>query len=110
MYPDREPPEPREPETWIVLTCRSMHAALSCEQALKSSSPGVELIPVPREIHSNCGVCLRLPQSDEAGIPDALRLRERGGVAGLEAMWRITHTPLPGGRQERRHELIHPFD
>jgi hypothetical protein len=44
-----------------VLLFPSIHFALRAEKLLKGKISSVKLIPVPRHLSSDCGVCLRIP-------------------------------------------------
>lgn len=46
---------------YCLITFRSTHLALRCEQVLKEKDLTVRLIPVPRQISSSCGLAARLP-------------------------------------------------
>lgn len=50
----------------------SVHHALKAEKILKNKDIIFKLIPVPKEISSDCGVCLRFLLEDRASIEDAL--------------------------------------
>lgn len=45
---------------YAVILMHSVHHALAGERALKTSGIRCKLIPVPRELSSDCGVCLRI--------------------------------------------------
>jgi superfamily I DNA/RNA helicase len=65
-----------EPEYGVVLV-RSTSHALKAEQILKRRGIPYKLIPVPRHISSDCGVCLRV---DAADLDEIRRLLEDQGV------------------------------
>ena len=52
--------------------------ALKGEQALKAAGIACALIPVPRTLTSECGVCLRVAAGDREEVRDTLR------AAGIE--------------------------
>ena len=80
----------------ILATYPSSHAALQAERALRGEGFQVELIPVPRQIHSRCGFCLLLNlEGGEAPLADT----------APDALWRALD-PLPGTFR-RRYE---PFE
>jgi hypothetical protein len=55
-------------EQYTVLLVHSTSHALRAEKALAKAGIGCKLIPVPRRISSDCGVCIRILRSDcEAG-------------------------------------------
>ena len=47
----------------VILLHATSHA-LRAEKLLKKKGIGVRLIPVPRHISSDCGVCVRVLQDD----------------------------------------------
>ncbi len=65
----------------------------------------VELIPVPREITSECGFCLLTPVLSGDAIPEVF-----SGIdswADCEGLWRVREWPVPGRyRKERSYERI----
>jgi hypothetical protein len=75
----------------ILATYPSSHAALGAERSLKAAGFRVELIPVPRQIHSHCGFCLLL---EMGGNEEAL------GATAPEHLWRALD-PAPGTHRRR---------
>ena len=75
----------------VLATYPSSHAALGAEKALLAEGLAVELIPVPRQIRSNCGFCLLV---ETAGREATLR------GSGAEALWRALD-PEPGTHRRR---------
>lgn len=55
----------------VILLHATSHA-LRAEKLLKKKGIGVRLIPVPRHISSDCGVCIRVLQSDTGSSLDIL--------------------------------------
>lgn len=55
-------------KTFFVLF-RSIHDVLKVEKALKKSGAVFELVPVPRQISSECGVCIKSVQSPKELLP-----------------------------------------
>ena len=55
---------------YAVILVYNIHHALKGEQVLKEEGIPCKLIPTPRRISSDCGVCLRI---DGASIPEAKR-------------------------------------
>jgi hypothetical protein len=47
-----------------VILFRSVSAALAAEKVLKETDIAFKLIPVPKHISSDCGVCIRIETSD----------------------------------------------
>jgi hypothetical protein len=52
------------PGSYGVLLFESVSAALAAEKVLKDRGIPNKLIPVPKHISSDCGVCLRLVADD----------------------------------------------
>jgi len=52
-------------ESFCLMTFYSTHHALKAEKVLKNNGLKVELIPVPREFSSNCGISLSLLWTDK---------------------------------------------
>ena len=44
-----------------ILLFQSVHQVMKAEKALKERGVAVDLIPVPREISSDCGVAIQIP-------------------------------------------------
>lgn len=44
-----------------ILLFQSVHQVMKAEKALKERGMAVDLIPVPREISSDCGVAIQVP-------------------------------------------------
>lgn len=65
----------------IILTFHSVHAAIRAERILKASGRSPELIPVPREIASDCGFCILLDGAE--GTISATELE-------CEAVWKVS--------------------
>ena len=81
----------------VLATFRSSHAALQAEQALKGEGLAVELIPVPRQIRSDCGFCLLLDGGEGA--------LERLRSCGAQELWRVTAGPSPSSSwKEKTYE------
>jgi hypothetical protein len=57
---------------FFVAVFRSVHHALRAEKILKENGIPHKLIPVPRHISSDCGVCLRFPAGERERIEHAL--------------------------------------
>jgi hypothetical protein len=55
-----------------ILIFNSIHQVLKVESILKSMNIQVELIPVPKEIHSNCGMAVSMDNSDYSKAKSAL--------------------------------------
>ena len=88
---------------FLVATFPSTQTALSAERELAGKVP-VELIPMPRQIHNDCGFCLLVgPMEPGEPASDAFiaALRDQG-AAGL---WRVVELVSPASRRkEKRYE------
>jgi len=60
-----------EPAYCVVLF-KSVHHALRAEKVLKERGIPNKVIPVPRHISSDCGVCIRFACELQARVEDAL--------------------------------------
>jgi Putative Se/S carrier protein-like len=65
-----------------VVLFHSITGALRAEKRLKAKGVAVKLIPVPRQLSSDCGVCLRFQSADEAQVKKALE-EERIDTQGI---------------------------
>ena len=59
-------------EEYHVILFDSVHHALRSEKILKEMGIFHKLIPVPRHISSDCGICLRFTANLRSKIEDAL--------------------------------------
>jgi Putative Se/S carrier protein-like len=57
---------------YSVVLFHSITGALQAEKRLKGKGIANKLIPVPRQLSSDCGVCLRFQREDEAEVKKAL--------------------------------------
>ena len=73
--------------TELLVTFGTSHAALAAEQALRDQGLPVELIPVPRQLRSDCGFCL-LAEAGPAGPEAESRLRAFRACAP-QGLWRV---------------------
>jgi len=55
-----------------VILFPSVHFALRAEKLLKERKVPHKLIPVPRHLSSDCGVCLRIPWEKREGVMEIL--------------------------------------
>lgn len=55
-----------------VVLFPSTQQALRGEKVLKGAGLPVKLIPVPRQISSDCGICLRIPWETRAEVETVL--------------------------------------
>ena len=51
--------------TYSVVLFYSMSGALRAEKLLKKDGVVIKLIPVPRQLSSDCGVCVRFERPDD---------------------------------------------
>jgi hypothetical protein len=56
-----------------VILFPSIHFALRAEKLMKEKGVPYKLIPVPRHLSSDCGVCLRFSWEQKEGIEAALK-------------------------------------
>lgn len=56
-----------------VVLFSSTHFALRAEKIAKEKGLAVKLVPVPRQLSSDCGVCLRFPWDQRSQIEETLR-------------------------------------
>ncbi len=64
-----------------VILVDSTHHALRIEKLLRAKGIACKMIPVPRQLSSDCGVCVRIARSDMEGARDAMaaaKARMRG--------------------------------
>jgi hypothetical protein len=70
---------------YSVVLFHSITGALQAEKRLKEKGIDTKLIPVPRQLSSDCGVCLRFQRTDEAEVKGALE-KERIDIQGIHAI------------------------
>lgn len=75
----------------IILTFHSVHAAIRAERMLKARGLSPDLIPLPREIASDCGFCLLLEAGREVATDAALE---------CEAIWKRRSDDGTEGRRK----------
>lgn len=63
---------------YSVVLFNSITTALQAEKRLKRKGIAAKLIPVPRQLSSDCGVCLRFEREDE---PEVKRALEEEGIS-----------------------------
>ncbi len=59
-----------------VILFPSIYFALRAEKKSKEKGLSVRLIPVPRHLSSDCGVCLRIPWEEKETIHSLLEKEE----------------------------------
>ena len=60
-------------QTYTVLLMQSTSHAIRAEQVLYRAGISAKLIPVPRHLSSDCGVCIRIKRSDLQRAQGALQ-------------------------------------
>jgi len=60
------------PGTYAVILVYSTSYAIRAERLLHLAGIRSKLIPVPRHLSSNCGVCVRIAQPDREAAQQAL--------------------------------------
>jgi hypothetical protein len=55
-------------ESYAVVLLESVSHALRAEKLLKAAGLSCKLIPVPRHLSSDCGVCLRIHSRDDEAV------------------------------------------
>ncbi len=64
-----------KPEAFSVVLFESVSHALRAEKWVKAANVPCKLIPVPRQISSDCGVCLRFLSQDTSEMQKILSSR-----------------------------------
>jgi hypothetical protein len=59
-----------------VVLFYSMSHALRAEKLFKRTGVPVKLIPVPRQLSSDCGICLRFARADEPRVREILAQKQ----------------------------------
>jgi hypothetical protein len=59
-------------DTFQVVIFHSVHHAIRAEKLINEASIPCKLIPVPRHISSDCGVCLRFSAGFRSSVEDVL--------------------------------------
>jgi len=62
----------KDKKTYAVVLFKAVSYALMAEKILKQEGLPHKLIPVPKQISSDCGVCLRFEQNIQNQIEAAL--------------------------------------
>ena len=60
-------------ETYAVALFESVSHALRAEKLIKAQSIPCKLIPVPRHLSSDCGVCLRFDLTEKERVENLLQ-------------------------------------
>jgi hypothetical protein len=59
-------------KSYMILLFDSTSATLLAEKVLKKEGIPIKIIPVPRHISSDCGVCIRFSPEDRGKIEELL--------------------------------------
>ena len=90
----------------LLITFPSTHAALGAEKTLLGLGLAVELIPVPRQVRSDCGFCL-LADAGVPGTPEAEGRLQAFRACQPQGLWRILATqPDPLARKVKTYERL----
>ena len=57
---------------FLVVLFDCVNSALTAEKILKKQGIAHKIIPVPRHISSDCGVCIRIQDSDRIEVEESL--------------------------------------
>jgi hypothetical protein len=60
-------------EEYAVILVLSTSHAVRIEKMLAQQGIACKMIPVPRQISSDCGVCVRIPQSQREAASEIVR-------------------------------------
>lgn len=52
-------------QDWAVILFHTSNHAIRAEKVLKAAGHNCRLVPVPRHLSSDCGVCLQIPLEDQ---------------------------------------------
>jgi hypothetical protein len=77
-----------------VFILSSIHRVMKAEKLLKKKGFDVDIIPIPREISSDCGVAIELPVETRE---EALRLMNENRIPPYEC-----YTRRDGGKFEKQ--------
>ena len=73
-----------------VILFPSVHFALRAEKLMKQRGIPFKLIPVPRHISSDCGICLRFPWDRKEEVGAALK----EGKVNVEGIHSLGNDPV----------------
>ncbi|MBP7584454.1 MAG: DUF3343 domain-containing protein [Spirochaetes bacterium] len=62
----------RDETPYMVVLFRAVSHAMKAERVLKERGIPIKLIPVPKHISSDCGVCIRFAPASRAEVEAAL--------------------------------------
>jgi len=67
------------------LLFNSIHYVMKAEELLKEAGVTIDLVPVPREISSDCGMCIAFSEQD---LQKVISLASRQGFPGETRIYR----------------------
>lgn len=80
------------PREKTLLLFQSVHEVLAAERCLQEASSQVDVVPVPKEISSNCGVALEVvPQQ----LKTTIQRLHRGGLKPVGVYIRVGKEYVP---------------
>lgn len=62
-----------ESKEYFIILFQSVNYAMKAEKVLKEKNISFKLIPVPKNISSDCGVCIRFLAKDREKVLSALK-------------------------------------
>lgn len=60
------------PEKYLIILFESVSRVIQAEKILKLSGITHKLIPIPKQLSSDCGVCIRILPADKDAVISAL--------------------------------------
>jgi len=69
-------------DNYAYVVVYSTSHALMIEKLLQTQAVDCQLVPVPRQISSDCGVCVRIRQADESKAEETIR-QSNIDIAGI---------------------------
>jgi hypothetical protein len=58
-----------QPNNYYIILFYTIHDVLKAEKVLKQHTISHELVPVPRNLSSDCGMCVKLQDDIEKALP-----------------------------------------
>lgn len=85
------------PTPVFLISFPNIHHAFKCESVMRKPGRRIQVMPVPRQISSSCGLAVEIRADDIVNSRDVVRQLEGGGV-DYEGLFLL--------RQDGRYELI----
>lgn len=88
-----------------VVLFDSIHDVLAAERVLRARGMWHDMVPVPRELSTDCGMAIELQPTDVRGMCGLLRAEEvrfRSVLRRVDGRWVVVHYGTPGGRGAAR--------